>query len=54
MPSRDNEPQDRLSLCLAGCSPTEGVHFFTRGRVVTSRWLDPSQRGINLGFPQNT
>ena len=30
---------------------TEGVHFFTRGKVVTSRWLDPSQGGINLGFP---
>ena len=32
---------------------TEGVHFFTRGKVVTSRWLDPSHGGINLGFPQN-
>ena len=32
---------------------TEGVHFFTRGKVVTSRWLDPSPGGINLGFPQN-
>ena len=32
----------------------EGVHFFTRGKVVTSRWLDPSHGGINLGFPQNT
>jgi malonate-semialdehyde dehydrogenase (acetylating)/methylmalonate-semialdehyde dehydrogenase len=29
----------------------EGVHFFTRGKVVTSRWLDPSHGGINLGFP---
>jgi malonate-semialdehyde dehydrogenase (acetylating)/methylmalonate-semialdehyde dehydrogenase len=33
---------------------TEGVHFFTRGKVVTSRWLDPSHGGINLGFPRNT
>jgi malonate-semialdehyde dehydrogenase (acetylating)/methylmalonate-semialdehyde dehydrogenase len=33
---------------------TEGVHFFTRGKVVTSRWLDPSHGGINLGFPQHT
>ncbi len=33
---------------------TEGVNFFTRGKVVTSRWLDPSHGGINLGFPQNT
>jgi malonate-semialdehyde dehydrogenase (acetylating)/methylmalonate-semialdehyde dehydrogenase len=32
----------------------EGVHFFTRGKVVTSRWLDPSHGGIELGFPQNT
>ena len=33
---------------------TEGVHFYTRGKVVTSRWLDPSHGGINLGFPQNS
>ena len=33
---------------------TEGVHFFTRGKVVTTRWLDPSHGGIELGFPQNT
>ncbi|MGY1643383.1 CoA-acylating methylmalonate-semialdehyde dehydrogenase [Geodermatophilus sp. SYSU D00703] len=32
---------------------TEGVHFFTRGKVITSRWLDPSHGGLNLGFPQN-
>jgi malonate-semialdehyde dehydrogenase (acetylating)/methylmalonate-semialdehyde dehydrogenase len=32
---------------------TEGVHFYTRGKVVTERWLDPSHGGINLGFPQN-
>ncbi len=32
---------------------SEGVHFFTRGKVVTTRWLDPSHGGINLGFPQN-
>ena len=32
---------------------TEGVQFFTRGKVVTSRWLDPSHGGVNLGFPQN-
>ena len=33
---------------------TDGVQFFTRGKVVTSRWLDPSHGGINLGFPQNS
>lgn len=32
----------------------EGVHFYTRGKVVTTRWPDPSHGGINLGFPQNT
>jgi malonate-semialdehyde dehydrogenase (acetylating) / methylmalonate-semialdehyde dehydrogenase len=31
----------------------EGVRFFTRNKVVTSRWLDPSHGGINLGFPRN-
>ena len=31
----------------------EGVHFFTRGKVITKRWLDPSHGGINLGFPTN-
>jgi malonate-semialdehyde dehydrogenase (acetylating)/methylmalonate-semialdehyde dehydrogenase len=32
----------------------DGVRFFTRAKVVTSRWLDPSHGGVNLGFPQNT
>jgi malonate-semialdehyde dehydrogenase (acetylating)/methylmalonate-semialdehyde dehydrogenase len=32
----------------------DGVHFYTRAKVVTSRWLDPSHGGLNLGFPQNT
>ncbi|TCI98745.1 CoA-acylating methylmalonate-semialdehyde dehydrogenase [Aeromicrobium sp. IC_218] len=34
----------------------EGVHFFTRGKVVTSRWIDPANRptgGLELGFPRN-
>jgi hypothetical protein len=31
----------------------EGVHFYTRGKVITSRWLDSSHGGLNLGFPQN-
>ncbi|ADG77477.1 methylmalonate-semialdehyde dehydrogenase (CoA acylating) OS=Tsukamurella paurometabola (strain ATCC 8368 / DSM / CCUG 35730 / CIP 100753 / JCM 10117 /KCTC 9821 / NBRC 16120 / NCIMB 702349 / NCTC 13040) OX=521096 GN=Tpau_0842 PE=4 SV=1 [Tsukamurella paurometabola] len=30
-----------------------GYAFFTREKAVTSRWLDPSHGGINLGFPQN-
>jgi malonate-semialdehyde dehydrogenase (acetylating) / methylmalonate-semialdehyde dehydrogenase len=33
---------------------TEGVHFYTRGKAVTSRWLDPSHGGISLGFPVNS
>lgn len=32
----------------------EGVHFYTRGKVVTQRWVDPGQRGINLGFPTHS
>ena len=30
---------------------TEGVHFYTRGKVVTARWRDPVARGVDLGFP---
>jgi len=30
---------------------TDGIHFFTRGKAITTRWLDPSHGGINLGFP---
>jgi malonate-semialdehyde dehydrogenase (acetylating) / methylmalonate-semialdehyde dehydrogenase len=32
----------------------EGIQFYTRGKVVTSRWPDPRHRGVNLGFPQNS
>ena len=32
----------------------EGVRFFTQQKAITSRWLDPSHGGINLGFPQNS
>jgi malonate-semialdehyde dehydrogenase (acetylating)/methylmalonate-semialdehyde dehydrogenase len=32
---------------------TEGVKFYTRAKVVSARWPDPRQRGVNLGFPQN-
>jgi malonate-semialdehyde dehydrogenase (acetylating)/methylmalonate-semialdehyde dehydrogenase len=31
----------------------DGVHFYTRTKAVTSRWPDPSHRGVNLGFPTN-
>ncbi len=30
-----------------------GFDFFTQEKAITSRWLDPSHGGINLGFPQN-
>ena len=29
----------------------DGVRFYTRGKVVTRRWSDPSHRGVDLGFP---
>ncbi|TYC16137.1 CoA-acylating methylmalonate-semialdehyde dehydrogenase [Actinomadura syzygii] len=32
----------------------DGVHFFTRGKVVTSRWPEPARSGIDLGFPENS
>jgi malonate-semialdehyde dehydrogenase (acetylating) / methylmalonate-semialdehyde dehydrogenase len=31
----------------------EGIHFYTRTKVVTSRWPDPSTSEVDLGFPQN-
>ncbi|MCU1638011.1 MAG: CoA-acylating methylmalonate-semialdehyde dehydrogenase [Microbacteriaceae bacterium] len=31
----------------------DAIHFFTRQKAITSRWLDPSHGGINLGFPQH-
>ena len=32
----------------------EGVAFYTRNKVVTTRWADPSTRGTDLGFPTNS
>jgi len=31
----------------------EGLRFFTKGKVVTSRWPDPATSTVNLGFPTN-
>ncbi|MGZ4484139.1 MAG: CoA-acylating methylmalonate-semialdehyde dehydrogenase [Nocardioidaceae bacterium] len=31
----------------------EGVSFYTRGKVVTSRWPDPATSSVDLGFPRN-
>jgi malonate-semialdehyde dehydrogenase (acetylating)/methylmalonate-semialdehyde dehydrogenase len=30
----------------------EGINFYTRGKVVTSRWPDPATSQVDLGFPQ--
>src|SRR5215211_7108150 len=30
----------------------EGINFYTRGKVVTSRWPDPATSRVDLGFPQ--
>jgi malonate-semialdehyde dehydrogenase (acetylating)/methylmalonate-semialdehyde dehydrogenase len=30
----------------------EGVEFYTRGKVVTSRWPDPATSTVELGFPR--
>jgi malonate-semialdehyde dehydrogenase (acetylating) / methylmalonate-semialdehyde dehydrogenase len=32
----------------------DGIHFYTRTKVVTSRWPDPSTSRVDLGFPQNS
>jgi malonate-semialdehyde dehydrogenase (acetylating)/methylmalonate-semialdehyde dehydrogenase len=31
----------------------EGIGFYTKAKVVTSRWSDPATSTIDLGFPQN-
>jgi malonate-semialdehyde dehydrogenase (acetylating)/methylmalonate-semialdehyde dehydrogenase len=30
----------------------EGIQFYTRGKVVTSRWPDPASSKVDLGFPR--
>jgi malonate-semialdehyde dehydrogenase (acetylating) / methylmalonate-semialdehyde dehydrogenase len=34
---------------------SDGVRFYTRGKVVTTRWPDPAETpaGVDLGFPRN-
>ena len=27
------------------------MNFYTRGKVVTSRWPDPATSSVDLGFP---
>ena len=31
----------------------EGVHFYTKAKVVTARWPDPADSQVDLGFPRN-
>ncbi|WP_434810874.1 CoA-acylating methylmalonate-semialdehyde dehydrogenase [Microbacterium sp. bgisy189] len=31
----------------------ESIHFYTRSKVVTTRWPEPSESQISLGFPSN-
>ena len=31
----------------------EGIRFYTRPKVVTSRWPEPASSAIDLGFPTN-
>ncbi len=31
----------------------DGIHFYTRPKVVIQRWPDPMHRGVDLGFPQH-
>ena len=31
----------------------EGLNFFTRPKVITTRWPDPTTSQVDLGFPQN-
>jgi malonate-semialdehyde dehydrogenase (acetylating)/methylmalonate-semialdehyde dehydrogenase len=33
---------------------SEGVHFFTRGKVVTARWPDRAPGRLDLGFPSGS
>ena len=31
----------------------ESIHFYTRSKVITTRWPEPSESQIDLGFPSN-
>ena len=31
----------------------EGIHFFTKAKAITTRWPDPADSGVDLGFPRN-
>jgi malonate-semialdehyde dehydrogenase (acetylating) / methylmalonate-semialdehyde dehydrogenase len=42
-----------LDLRVHAIYGPEGIHFYTRQKVVISRWPDPIHRGVDLGFPQH-
>ena len=48
-PAVEGDPVALEDLVAAHAHGTEGVHFFTRGKVVTTRWIDPANR--SLGDP---
>ena len=31
----------------------EGIHFFTKAKAITTRWPDPADSTVDLGFPRN-
>ena len=31
----------------------ESIHFYTRSKAITTRWPDPSESQVDLGFPSN-
>jgi malonate-semialdehyde dehydrogenase (acetylating)/methylmalonate-semialdehyde dehydrogenase len=31
----------------------DGIHFYTRQKLLITRWPDPIHRGVDLGFPQH-
>ncbi len=31
----------------------EGIHFFTKAKAITTRWPDPADSAVDLGFPRN-
>ena len=41
-------------MCIRDRYGPEGVRFFTRNKVLTTRWPDPSTSSVDLGFPTNT
>src|SRR5204862_495515 len=43
------EHRDKVAGHIDG---PEGINFYTRGKVVTSRWPDPVTSKVDLGFPQ--